>query len=77
MGSYEKAQTPTVSPLASTFMACDKPLMTQELSFLTALQGAQRYEVDQGQLTVFYENERGKGVLRFVSQNVEPVRALW
>lgn len=78
MGSYEtKAGTLTISPLASTFMACEEPIMAQELKYLTALQGAQRYEVEPGRLTIFYENEQGAGVLRFVSQNVEPVRALW
>lgn len=78
IGSYEtKARTINVSPLGSTFMACDEAVMTQELRFLTALQGAQRYEVDQGQLTIFYENERGAGVLRFASQNNEPVQGLW
>lgn len=77
-GSYEtKEGTLTVSPLASTFKACEESLMTQEQRFLTAMQDAKRYEVDQGQLTVFYENDQGSGVLRFVSQNNEPVRALW
>lgn len=80
IGGYETksaAGAITISTLASTFMACEEPIMTQETRFLTALQGAERYEVDQGQLTIFYKTEQGKGVLRFVSQDVQPVPAMW
>ncbi|BAU10933.1 hypothetical protein LEP3755_14250 [Leptolyngbya sp. NIES-3755] len=78
IGGYEaKSGTVKISTLASTFMACEEPIMSQETRFLTALQGAERYEVDQGQLTIFYKTEQGEGVLRFVSQGSQPVPAMW
>ncbi|MFQ3616516.1 MAG: META domain-containing protein [Cyanobacteriota bacterium] len=65
----------SVSPLASTQRACEGFLMDQEFRYLTALQGAQRYEIDaQGTLIVFYQNERESGELRFVPV---AVRGLW
>ncbi len=65
----------SVSPLASTQRACEGFLMSQEFRYLTALQGAQRYEIDaQGTLIVFYQNERESGELRFVPV---AVRGLW
>ena len=49
--------------------------MNQETKYLTALQGAQRYEVNsQGELQIFYQTAQESGVLRFTSQTV---RALW
>ncbi|XPM57975.2 MAG: META domain-containing protein [Leptolyngbya sp. IPPAS B-1204] len=64
-----------VSPLASTFKACEQSIMDQETRYLTALQGAQRYELDdQGQLTIFYQTEQTSGVLRFTNQTV---RGMW
>lgn len=65
----------SVSPLASTQRACESFLMDQEFRYLTALQGAQRYDIDaQGTLIVFYQNERESGELRFVPV---AVRGLW
>ncbi|WNZ21537.1 META domain-containing protein [Leptolyngbya sp. NK1-12] len=64
-----------VSPLASTFKACEQSIMDQETRYLTALQGAQRYELDdQGQLTIFYQTDQTSGVLRFTNQTV---RGMW
>ena len=76
MGGYQtQADQLSIEPLASTFMACEEPVMTQETKYLAALQGAQRYEVnDQGELQIFYQTEQGSGTLRFVSQTVP---ALW
>lgn len=76
MGGYQtQAGTLTVEPLASTFMACEESIASQESRYLKALQAAQRYEVDsQGQLSIFYKTEQESGVLRFASQNV---RGLW
>lgn len=76
MGGYELDDDRlTVGPLASTFKACEEPIMNQEMLYLNALQGAQRYELDpQGNLTIVYQTEQGSGVLRFVPQTV---RALW
>lgn len=69
MGGFQtQADQLSIGPLASTFMACEEPIMTQETRYLTALQGAQRYEVDQGQLTIFYQTEKASGVLRFTAQ---------
>lgn len=76
MGGYQtQADQLSIEPLASTFMACEEPVMTQEMKYLAALQGAQRYEVNnQGELQIFYQTEQESGVLRFVSQTI---RALW
>lgn len=63
-----------IGPLASTFKACAEPVMQQERQYLTALQGAQRYELTGDGLEIFYQTEQGSGVLRFVPQGV---RALW
>lgn len=71
MGGYETQQAGTVSigPLASTFMACEPPILDQESRYLKALQAAQRYELDdQGQLAIFYRTDQESGVLRFASQ---------
>lgn len=75
-GGYEvNGNQLSIGPLASTFMACEEPIMTQETKYLTALQGAQRYEVNEpGQLTIFYETEQGSGVMRFAA---ESVRGMW
>lgn len=76
MGGYEaQGEQLTIGPLASTFMACEPPIMDQESRYLTALQGAQRYEVNEQGLTVFYQTEQGAGVLRFAA--AQPVRGLW
>lgn len=65
----------SVSPLASTQRACEGFLMDQEFRYLTALQGARRYEIDpQGNLVVSYQNERESGELRFAPV---AVRGLW
>lgn len=68
MGGYlaQDAQL-SISELASTFMACEEPVMQQEARYLAALQGAQQYEIDdQGLLTIFYETDQELGVLHFV-----------
>lgn len=67
--------TLSVGPLATTFMSCEPAVMEQEQRFLTALQGAQRYEItDDGFLVISYQTEQGTGVLRFEAAGV---RALW
>jgi heat shock protein HslJ len=75
-GSYKIKENNQLSigPLASTFKACEELLMTQESKYLKALQGAQRYELNNQGLQIFYKTDQGSGVLRFVSQNV---RGLW
>jgi heat shock protein HslJ len=75
-GGFEtKGDQLTIGPLASTFKACEPPVMQQETRFLTALQAAQRYEVNPDGLQIFYQTKAGTGVLRFVSRG--GVRALW
>jgi heat shock protein HslJ len=68
-GFKTQGQQLSIGPLASTFMACEESVMTQETRYLTALQGAQRYEIDdQKQLTIVYQTEKTSGVLRFMAQ---------
>ncbi|QZZ22189.1 META domain-containing protein [Leptothermofonsia sichuanensis E412] len=75
MGDYQtSADQLTIGPLASTFKACEEPILNQEFKFLKALQGAQRYEVNDDGLQIFYTTEEGSGVLRFVSQ---AITGLW
>ncbi len=64
----------SIGPLATTFKACEEGVMTQESNYLKALQAAQRYEVNQNGLQIFYTTDQGSGVLRFVAQ---AVKGLW
>lgn len=75
-GSYKTTgnQQLSIGPLATTYKACEEGVMTQEANYLKALQAAQRYEVNQDGLQIFYTTDQGSGVLRFVSQDV---RGLW
>jgi heat shock protein HslJ len=88
MGGFQsQGEQLSIDPLASTFMACDNAVMTQETLYLSALQAAQRYEIDDdGYLAIFYETEQGSGVLRFAAQpaettesnqSSEPIQGLW
>ncbi|HEY9752877.1 MAG TPA: META domain-containing protein [Coleofasciculaceae cyanobacterium] len=63
-----------IGPLASTFMACEPAVMQQETRFLAALQGAQRYEVNDQGLQIFYKTDKASGVMRFTARIVP---ALW
>lgn len=75
MGGYETdGDQLKITPLASTRMACEETVMNQEFRFLQALEGAQRYEVSDQGLQIFFETEQSSGVLRFTSQTV---RGLW
>lgn len=74
-GSYTtKGNQIKIGPLASTFKACEESIMQQESRFLKALQAAERYEVKNDGLQLFYKTAEGTGVLRFTSQTV---RGLW
>jgi heat shock protein HslJ len=75
-GGYQtQGEQLSIDPLASTFKACEQPIMEQETRYLKALQAAQRYEIDdQGHLSIFYGTEQSTGVLRFATQTT---RALW
>lgn len=75
MGGYQTQDDQlSIDTLASTRMACEESVMNQEMKYLMALEGAQRYEVNDQGLQIFYQTEQESGVLRFVSQNI---RALW
>ncbi|MEX0269648.1 META domain-containing protein [Leptolyngbyaceae cyanobacterium UHCC 1019] len=69
-GTYRTAQGNQLSigTLATTFMACEAGVMTQESTFLTALQAAQRYQVNRDGLQINYRTPQGTAVLRFTSQ---------
>jgi heat shock protein HslJ len=74
-GSYTtKGNQMKIGPLASTFKACEQPVMEQETRFLKALQQAVRYTVNKDGLQIYYKNDQGEGVLRFTSQTVQ---GLW
>ncbi|UBF30306.1 META domain-containing protein (plasmid) [Kovacikia minuta CCNUW1] len=74
-GGYKtQGEQLSIGPLASTFKACEESIMTQEARFLKALQAAQRYEVNDQGLQIFYTTDQGSGVLRFTSQAVQ---GLW
>jgi heat shock protein HslJ len=92
MGSYKTTgDSLTIGALGATRKACPEPIMDQEMLFMNALQGAQRYEQDSQGLQIFYQTEQGSGVMRFVSQATtvpapapqpapapeSPVRGLW
>jgi heat shock protein HslJ len=75
MGGYTiKGDQLSIGPLASTFKACEESIMKQEAKYLKALEGAQRYEVDDQGLQIFYQTEQTSGVLRFTSKAVQ---GLW
>lgn len=75
MGSYQtEGDQLSIAPLASTRMACEETILNQETKYLLALQGAQRYEVNNEELQIFYQTEQESGILRFTAQ---PVRGLW
>lgn len=63
-----------IGPLASTFMACEEGVMTQEGRYLKAMQAATRFQVSGENLEIFYKTDEGEGVLRFSSKSV---RGLW
>ena len=53
-GSYEVNQGKLTlpEPLISTMMACPEPIMTQELEYLSLLQTAESYKIEDGQLSI-------------------------
>lgn len=75
-GTYRTPQNQTnqlsIGTLATTFMACEEAVTTQEAAFLAALQAAQRYEVNRDGLQITYRTPQGTGVLRFTSQATTP-----
>ncbi|GAB4156378.1 MAG: hypothetical protein Fur0046_36340 [Cyanobacteria bacterium J069] len=75
MGPYQATGDQlAIGPLASTERACEAFLMSQEFRYLTALQGAQRYDLSPNSLVIYYQNERESGELRFVPA---AIRGLW
>jgi len=63
-GSYElDGDSLTVGMLASTQMACEQAIMDQELAYMTALQSAASYKIDESTLTIL--DGSGATVLEF------------
>lgn len=61
-GSYQYENgTLTFSNIVSTLMACEQSIMDQEIAFLEALQTATSFQLNNGQLQIFYNG----GVLTF------------
>lgn len=54
-----------MSPLASTSMACEPELMTQESHFMQALQGIQEFRINGENLVITYTTEEGSGMMVF------------
>jgi heat shock protein HslJ len=75
MGGFQtQGEQLSVGPLASTFKACEQSIMDQEMRYLKALEGAERYEVNDQGLTISYRTEQEAGVLRFTAVTA---RGLW
>ena len=56
-----------VAPVATTRKLCAPEVMAQEAAFITALQTARKYRLnDQGQLQIRYKTEAGGQILTFV-----------
>jgi heat shock protein HslJ len=52
-GPYQStASTLSIGPLASTFKACEQPIMDQETAYLNALQQTSTYRFDSGRLVL-------------------------
>lgn len=55
-----------INPFATTRKACPPEIMKQEFQYLTALEGAQWYEINpQGQLQIYYRTNQGSGSIIF------------
>ena len=67
-GSYEVQGDQVVfGEMVSTLMACaDQAMMEQEMVYLAALQSAGRFEVNDGTLKIWHDDE--EGVLVFTAQ---------
>jgi heat shock protein HslJ len=75
MGGFQtQGEQLSIGPLASTFKACEESILDQEIRYLKALEGAERYEVNGQELTISYQTEQESGVLRFAA---ETVPGLW
>jgi heat shock protein HslJ len=66
-GSYTtQARRLTIAPLATSRKLCPPAVMAQEAAFLTALQTAKKYRInDQGQLQLRYKTDDGVQLLTF------------
>jgi len=58
--------TMTVSPVASTKMACPDPAGGQEFTYLTALEGVSQWGYFFGRLALYYKNESAVGLGRLL-----------
>lgn len=60
----------TISPLASTMMACEQAVMDQEQAYLTALGQAKTYSVKNDRLTLYGEDKSVLAVYQVASQDL-------
>lgn len=65
--SYQITEdTLTLSPIATTRIACPEPLINQESAFLKALEGTKLYAITaQNQLQIAYKTKKGLGLMTF------------
>ena len=65
-GPYEvDGDSLTIGPLAATMMACEEPRMTVEATYLQALEAADAWSIDGGELVL---SSGGDETLRFTNQ---------
>jgi heat shock protein HslJ len=65
-GPYEvDGDSLTIGPLAATMMACEEPKMTVEATYLQALEAADAWTIDGGELVL---SSGGDETLRFTNQ---------
>ncbi|CDM93897.1 MAG: META domain-containing protein [Limnospira sp. PMC 1291.21] len=70
IGGYEvKEQQLEINTLASTSMACEPELMTQESEFIQALEGVQEFRVNGNNLVMTFQNASGSGIMVFEHDN--------
>lgn len=70
IGGYEvKDQQLEITTLASTSMACEPELMTQESQFMQALEGVQEFRTNGNNLVMTFQNASGSGIMVFENYN--------
>ncbi|AMW27900.1 MULTISPECIES: META domain-containing protein [Arthrospira] len=70
IGGYEvKDQQLEITTLASTSMACEPELMTQESQFMQALEGVQEFRTNGNNLVMTFQNASGSGIMVFEHDN--------
>ncbi|MEB3282945.1 MAG: META domain-containing protein [Lyngbya sp.] len=57
-----------ITPAATTRKTCMGEIMEREFAYLAALEGVQRYEINDRGLEISYTTEEGSGIMTFVPQ---------